>query len=261
MKRNLPAKKTRAQRAKPTSPTQGESNGIYPFIKEEHMRSGGVVKDIVLGMNDGLVSIFSLVAGVAGASAGNSFVIIAGVAGAIAGSLSMAFSTYISHKSENEFFQEEFKREKEEIENLSDVEKEEIRTLYRLKGFKGKQLEDAVKTITSNKEVWLRVMMLEELGLAQEAMPDPIKRAGINGASFAIASAFPIAPFVFISDIPTALAISGGLSLFALFAAGAVKSKFTHNNWLASGTEMAAVGLLAALVTFGVGTLFNVNLS
>ncbi len=238
--------------------------GIYPFIKETHVRAGGMVKDVVLGMNDGLVSIFSLVAGVSagtsGTAAGNQFVIIAGVAGAIAGALSMAFGTYISNKSQNEFYEEEFNREREEIETLSEVEKEEIRTLYRLKGFKGKQLEGAVKTITSNKDVWLRVMMLEELGLAEENIQNPVKLAAANGAAFAIASLFPIAPYFFLQNSQALLA-SAVLSTVALFAAGAVKSRFTQKNWLKSGTEMMLVGIAAAAITYAVGWLFNVSIS
>ncbi len=236
-----------------------QDSGIYPFIAEEHVRSGGAVKDVVLGMNDGFVSIFSLVAGVSGAAASSSFVLLAGVAGAIAGALSMAFGTYISHKSQNEFFEEEFRREAWEIEHKSLAEKDEIRTLYKLKGFKGKQLDDAVKTITSDKKVWLRVMMLEELGLAEETIANPLKRATVNGLAFVAASLVPIAPFFFNLPVQQALIASGLLSIAALFVAGVLKSKFTQKNWLKSGLEMAFIGVLCAAITFAIGTLFNVS--
>ncbi|MFQ5406396.1 MAG: VIT1/CCC1 transporter family protein [Candidatus Micrarchaeia archaeon] len=230
---------------------------IYPFIKEGHIRGGGLVKDLVLGINDGLVSVVSLVSGVSGAAVGNQTVVLAGVAGAVAGALSMAFGTYIAHKSQIEFYKEEFKREKKEIRELPDVEKEEIRIIYKAKGFKGKQLENAVKTITSDKDVWLRVMMLEELGLAEEKFID-YKFASIAiGTAFIVASAIPIIPYV-ILPAQSATYASVGITSLALFAVGAFKTKFTHKTWWKSGMEMVLIGAAAATITYLIGALFQV---
>src|SRR3989344_6405514 len=114
------------------------------YHAEEHIQSGNNMRDFILGFNDGLVSIFSLVAGVAGANVSSKIVLLAGLAGLAAGATSMGLNNYISYKSQIEFYKNEIAREKNEIDEVPERERDEIMALYKKKGFKGKELDMVV---------------------------------------------------------------------------------------------------------------------
>lgn len=227
---------------------------------EGHVPEGRWMRDVILGANDGFVSILGLVSGVAAATNDSKAVVLAGVAGAIAAAISMALGNYISVKSQMEVYNAEIEREKKEIKELPQVERQEIRELYAKKGFRGSELEMVVKRITSDKKVWLQVMMEEELGLKQENLGAPVKSAALTGIAFAIASVFPIASFVFL-PAEKALLPSVASTLIALFAVGAAKTIFTKRSALKSGTEMVAVGAAASAVTYLIGSALGVAIS
>ncbi len=226
--------------------------------QEEHIIAGPEVKDFVLGVNDGLVSIVALLSGVAGAVANVHFVQIAGVAGTLAGAISMASGAYISTKSQKEVFEAEMRTEKRHLEEYPKHERQEVRDFYRKKGFKGKQLEETVKKITSDKKVWLDTMMKEEFGIASPTFPNPAKSFATMGIAFFIGALFPLSPYFFLplaTALPTSIILTG---LF-LFIVGAVKGKVITINPFFSGLEMLAIGTIAALVTYYAGTLIGVN--
>jgi VIT1/CCC1 family predicted Fe2+/Mn2+ transporter len=220
----------------------------------------GSIRSLILGLNDGLVSILALVAGVTGGTYDSDIIILAGIAGAIAGAISMAFGNYISIKSEIELYHSEIEREKREIKERPKDEVEEVREIYRQKGFRGKQLEVIVKHLTSNEKRWLDVMMKEELGLFKEKFESPVKLAAITGVVFILASIIPIVPYFFLgakAALVAALIMTG----IALFGAGAAKTLFTKKSWIISGIEMLVIGMLATAATFTIGSLFPVILA
>ncbi len=219
--------------------------------------SGKNIRELVLGFNDGIVTTFAVVAGVSGASVGSSIIILAGLANAIAGAISMALNLYLSIKSQIEYYRQEIEREKKEIEEIPAMERQEIRDIYKAKGFHGKELDMIVKRITSNKKRWLDVMMREELGLAPEQFENPIKASVNVFIAFVVASMIPLLPYVFF-PAKQALAIASVAFVITLFIAGAAKSYITHIGWLKSGLEMLFIGVVASVLTYYVGTMFAV---
>ena len=151
----------------------GPDYGIE-FHPTAHKTEGSGIRDATLGANDGLVSVLTLIAGVAGADPGRS-VLIAGVAALIAGAISMGVGAFVSARAYRAYFLKELRREIREMREVPEVEREEIREVYRARGFHGEGLEMVVRTITSDPKVWLRVMMQEELGQA-DIDPDILER-------------------------------------------------------------------------------------
>ncbi len=217
-----------------------------------HSPGGRAIREIVFGFNDGLVSTLGFVVGVAGAIADQHIVLVTGLAEVMAGCFSMFFGGYLSTKNQREFFQKEIDREKFEIENMPEKEKDEVRSIYAAKGFKGNQLEAIVDHITSDRNLWLKCMMEEELGLIFESMDNPLKVGSVTGFSFMMGGFVPLIPFVFFGSIH-AIHHSIILSAVALFGIGVIKTHLTKKNWLASGFESFVIGLLATAV----GLLFG----
>jgi VIT1/CCC1 family predicted Fe2+/Mn2+ transporter len=227
---------------------------VQQHLSRERKGAGGLLSDIILGGQDGLVNVLGIVLGVASATNDRFVVLIAGLVATFAESVSMAAVAYSSSRAEQDHYKRELEQEKWEIENLPDVEEEEIRLIYMRKGYAGKQLSQMVKNTCANKEMWLSVMMSEELGMSAPDDSAPFRAAAIVGFSALIGSLLPLAPFIFLS-VSDAIMPSLLLSTLVLFAAGAYKARITVGNWLKSGIEMALVGMLAALVGYVVGKL------
>ena len=224
------------------------------FVGESHKAHR--LSDIILGGQDGLVNVLGVILGVAAASGDRRIVQAAGLAAAFAESISMAAVAYTSNVAERDFYFSELAREKREIKEVPELEKEEIREIYRKKGFKGHLLEEIVKIITSDEKVWLETMMSDELHLAPIDHKRPYKAAFIVGFSTIIGSLIPLLPFFFFT-IRDGIIVSVVISAIALFTVGAAKAKLTIGNWGRSGLEMAAIGIVSALAGYGVGLLFT----
>ena len=218
-----------------------------------HRREGSWLRDVVLGANDGLVSVLALIAGVAGAAPKRDTVLIAGVAAVVAGAISMSLGAFVAARSYRAFYERELERERWEMENLPDIERDEIRKIYAHKGFSGAELETVVERITSDPEVWLSVMMTEELGLSTE-FGQPLKTAGVMFVAFALAGAVPVIPWLFARG-DGALAMSIGATAIALFAAGWARTLWTGERAFRSGLELVVVATVGVAVTFGIGHL------
>ena len=188
-----------------------------------HRTEGEWIRDATFGANDGLVSVLTLLAGVAGASSDGTTVLIAGVAGLVAGAISMAVGAYVSAKAYRSFYRSEMRKEVEEIREKPEVEREEIREIYRERGFEGELLERVVDTITANPRVWLKVMMSEELGLSP-AFGRPSAAAAVVFVAFLAGGIVPVAPFIFATGFP-ALLTAFALTAVALMLAGAARSR------------------------------------
>ncbi len=224
---------------------------------EDHDPWGGkALRDVVLGANDGFVSILGLVSGVAGGSSDGRFVVLAGVAGALAATMSMALGNYVSVKSQVEVHTAQIAREKRELEEMPDIERDEVRRIYYKKGFRGRQLDAIVRKLTSDKRLWLRVMLEEEVGIRPDDLGNPVRSAMLTGGAFALASLFPIAPFAFL-PVTQALPVAVGLTFAAVFALGAAKTTFTHRHWFKSGLELVLIAAASSSLAYLVGNVLR----
>ena len=227
-----------------------------PRIYEEeawHSPKGRRVREVVFGMNDGVISTISFLLGVVGAFASHQAVLVSGLAEVLAGTISMFFGGYLSTKSQQEFFEHEIAREKREIEEMPGRERDEIRQIYRAKGFHDeKELDLVVQRITADKKIWLKCMMEEELGLILESMDSPFKVGAFLGASFLVGGFIPLVPFIFLDTVlalKTSLVFTGS----ALFLLGGIKTAITRRPWIKSGLEVLLIGVFAAAAGYLIG--------
>lgn len=230
------------------------------FSEHLHQSIGGrYIKDIVYGANDGIVTTFAIVSGVAGAALSIKTVLILGFANLIADGISMGASNYLGSKSEEHYYKREKEMERWEVEHLPEEEREEIRRIYAKKGFQGDDLKRAVAIITGNKDRWVDVMMKEELGLIKEPSGQAIKSGLVTFVSFAAAGLMPLISYLFVERLgginPFTLSIM--ITGFSLFIVGAARSFITKHSWLRSGLEMFLVGMFAAAVAYAVGAILK----
>ena len=229
---------------------------------EQWHRAGGrswTLRAIIFGVSDGLVSNLSLVMGVAGAAAGNpSFILLAGVAGLLAGAFSMAAGEYISMQSQRELFERQIALERAEMEAMPEEEEAELAASYRAKGFVPDEAARIAHRIFEDPENALDMLVREELGLDPDELGSAWGAAGGSFVAFAIGAVVPVIPYLF-GGGTTALLVSLGLSLIALFAVGAAVSLLTGRGLVFSGVRQLGIGLAAALVTYLIGSLIGIT--
>lgn len=227
------------------------------YTDKFHLQGGELIKQITFGMNDGVVSIFALLAGMAGAGQEAKTILITLVAATVAGALSMAAGEFISGKSEADYFNHEVEQESLEIELCPEIEKEELRRIYRAKGLKGDLLNQVVNEISKDKTQWVKEMVIDELGVTELEHGAELKSSGIIFVAFVMGACFPTLPYLFLigSDLPsqTMFIIATSVTVGGLFLAGALKRFVTGVNWIKSGFEMLAVGFFAFSVSYLIG--------
>lgn len=238
---------------------QAHTKEAISHSMEEHGK-GSHVGDFVYGAIDGSVTTFAVVSGVAGAGLSANIVVILGFANLLADGFSMAVGNYLSTRAENEFVQNERKREEWEVEHYPEGEVEEIREIYRRKGFSGRNLERVVRTITSDKKVWVDTMMSEELGM-QESRNSPFMKGVVTFVSFLVIGLIPLLSYL-LSYIAASLgAIAYQLSVIltgiTFFLIGSAKIFVTGKHWFRSGLETLIMGSLAATIAYVVGYLLK----
>jgi len=217
--------------------------------------SGGVLRNIIYGFNDGLTANFGLVMGVIGAEAKPEFVLISGIAGLAADALSMGGSGYLAAKSEQEVYQHELQLEQGEIELMPELELEELALLYEANGMPSEMARSAAEHIIKDPQATLQEMARQELGISEERS-SPLREAVTTGIATAIGALIPICPFLFGSGL-IAIWISFGISMLSHFAVGAARSLFTGRSIFRSGLDMFLVGLGVAAVGYLVGLLIT----
>jgi VIT1/CCC1 family predicted Fe2+/Mn2+ transporter len=225
--------------------------------QEEHMKSSAALRDIVIGMSDGLTVPFALAAGLSGAVDSTAVIVIAGIAEVAAGSIAMGLGGYLAGKTEQDHYHSEEKREFYEVENLRDREIEETKEFFASIGL-SKELQDkATVEIAQDKKQWVDFMMKYELGLEK---PDP-KRAqssALNiGLSYVVGGLVPLSPYFFVSSPLDGLKISAIVTLICLFVFGYFKSKMTGVNVWSGALRVMLIGAVAAGAAFGVAKLFQ----
>jgi VIT1/CCC1 family predicted Fe2+/Mn2+ transporter len=223
---------------------------------EEHLQSSEVIRDIVIGMSDGLTVPFALAAGLSGAIDSTGIIIIAGLAEIAAGSIAMGLGGYLAGKTEVDHYTSELKREYDEVERVPEREKEEVKDFFANLGLTEELQEQATNEVIKDKEKWVDFMMKYELGLEK---PDPKRalKSGLNiGLSYIVGGLVPLSPYFFIDTPLVALRYSVIFTLICLFIFGWLKSKFTGVNPWAGALRVTIIGAIAAGAAFFVASLF-----
>jgi VIT1/CCC1 family predicted Fe2+/Mn2+ transporter len=242
--------------------TGGLPGGSVAQMEGRHRAGGGnALRAAVLGANDGLVSILSLVMGVAGATDSNSAVLIAALAGLLAGAGSMALGEWLSVQSSRELYENQIKIEAEEIANAPEEEQEELALIYQSKGLPEDRARELASHMMADKGSILDTLAREELGIDPEELGGSAYEAAFTSFFlFAFGAIFPIFPFIFWGGT-TAIYISLAVSAVGLFIIGAAITLMTGRSIWFSGTRQVLVGLAAAALTFGIGKLIGVSIS
>jgi len=238
------------------TPVEKPSIHVEPHIKESNY-----IRDLVFGFGDGVNTSLGIVAGVGGAEVAASFVILAALVGMFTGAKAMAVQNYLAVKSQREILESEIKREEFEIENVPEKERQEIEDIYQAKGFRGEELKNVVDKITSNKDVWLKTMLTEELGLNLDILGSPLKGALVMFGSFLLGGILPIIPYFIVKfgilSSASAIGIAIGISVISSFIVGAIKAHIAKKNWVKGGIEMDGLGTGIALIGYGIGSELN----
>lgn len=240
----------------------GGSPGPAAIVGTERwhiMSRGGSLRAAVFGINDGLVSNFSLVMGFAGAEAEPHYILLAGVAGLLAGSFSMAAGEYISMRAQRELFEQQIAMEKQELEMSPKEEEEELALIYQAKGIPEKEAALLARRIVENPKTAIDTLAREELGLDPSELGSPWRAAISSFFAFVIGAFVPVAPYIFRAGSAAWIG-SGVLSCLALFGVGALLSIFTARGPLFTGTRMLGIGLLASGITYMVGWFLGVSI-
>ncbi|MCX6810452.1 MAG: VIT1/CCC1 transporter family protein [Candidatus Berkelbacteria bacterium] len=218
--------------------------------------TGNRLSDMILGGQDGLVNVLGVILGVAAASNDPKIVIAGGLAATFAESISMAAVALTSMMAERDHYYSELEREHRELKTLPKKEEQEIRDVYRKKGFDGQLLEDIVKHIISSDSLWVDQMMKEELELKEIKQKEIYTSSFVVGFSALVGSFVPLTPFFF-APIHTAIWISLGISVVVLLAVGFYKAKMTIGSPVKSALQLATIGMTAALAGYFIGRIFG----
>ncbi len=239
----------------------GFEGGVLAQLEGRHRAGGGnALRAGVLGANDGLVSNLSLVMGVAGAALSGRSILITGIAGLLAGACSMALGEWLSVQSSRELYTHQIKIETGEIESHPEEEAEELALIYEARGLKPEQARSLASQIMTNQDYAIQTLAREELGVNPDELGGSAWEAAFTSFGlFAVGAIIPVISFIFSSGM-TAVLISVGMSTVALFILGAVISTFTGRSPLFSGLRMVIFSLLAAAITFGIGSLIGTSL-
>jgi VIT1/CCC1 family predicted Fe2+/Mn2+ transporter len=215
--------------------------------------SGGLLRNVVYGFNDGLTANFGLVAGVIGATAAaaHETVIVAGVAGLIADALSMGSSGYLAAKSEQEVYAHEIEMERTEIELMPEVERDELALIYEAKGMEAGAAQALARDVMGDPRRMLDEQVKEELGIGEQTL-SPLREGWITGLATAIGALIPVFPFFILSGA-AAIVTAFAVAMLSHFLVGAVRSAFTGRGIFRSGFDMFVVGLGVAVVGYFVG--------
>jgi VIT1/CCC1 family predicted Fe2+/Mn2+ transporter len=209
------------------------------------------MRSVVFGVHDGVITLLGFVSGVAGVLADNQIIFLTGLAGMIAEGISMGVGEYQALTVQNEILDKEMEREKEEIENTPNIERQEVYEIFRNKGLSKKEAGIVTRAIVKNKRNWLNTMLVDELGLPTEK--EPVTRSSwIMGISAFAGGAVPLISYIFF-DKTVALYLSVLLSMLVIFCLGAFKTRFTRGVWWQDGTMMMLIAMSVAIIAYLLG--------
>ena len=220
--------------------------------REQHFTSSNFVRDVVIGMSDGLTVPFALAAGLSGAIANTRFIVIGGLAEIAAGSIAMGLGGYLAARGDAEHYVQEKAREYREIEEIPEEEKAEVSKVFRNYGLTLEESSPVVEALSTRPDAWVDFMMRFELGLD---VPDPgraLRSALTIAGSYIIGGLIPLAPYMILTDSQTALSVSVIVTLLALLIFGYVKGRFTGSRPMRSAIQTALIGGIAAAAAFAI---------
>ena len=224
---------------------------------EEHLKSSDLLRDVVIGMSDGLTVPFALAAGLSGAVDSTGIIVIAGIAEIAAGSIAMGLGGYLAGKTEQDHYNSEVKRESYEVDNLRHKEIEETKEFFKSIGLSEELQDKATEEIAKDKTQWVDFMMKYELGLDK---PDPKRatKSALNiGLSYVVGGLVPLSPYFFVDSPAQGLGISVVVTLLCLFVFGWFKSKITGVQPWWGAFRVMLIGAAAAAAAFGVAKLIG----
>ena len=223
---------------------------LHPEHAEKHFTAGDTVRDVVVGMSDGLTVPFALAAGISGAIAQSHLVVTAGLAEIAAGSIAMGLGGYLAGRSEAEHYASERRREEAEVKTVPEVESREVTQLFEAYGLTPEESRPVVEALMQRPAAWVDFMMRFELGLEK---PDP-RRALISavtiGGSYAAGGIVPLAPYFLVSSAHSALLVSGAVTIVTLGIFGYFKGRFSGAQPLISAAQTVVIGGIAATAAF-----------
>ncbi|MEO6884504.1 MAG: VIT1/CCC1 transporter family protein [Bacteroidia bacterium] len=226
---------------------------------EKHFKQSNLVRDIVIGMSDGLTVPFALAAGLSGAVHQNSIIITAGIAEICAGSIAMGLGGYLAGQTEIEHYDSELKREYIEIKEFYETEKKEVREIFAEYGLSEQSQHIIVDELAKNEHKWVDFMMRYELGLER---PDRerAKKSALNiGVAYIIGGSIPLLGYVFTKTPSVGLLVSSGITLICLLTFGYMKSKLTEQSPLKGALKTTVIGIVAASAAFLIAHLFSIS--
>ncbi|GEM83019.1 VIT1/CCC1 transporter family protein [Meiothermus hypogaeus] len=224
---------------------------------EQHFTGSETIRDVVIGMSDGLTVPFALAAGLSGAVDNSFVVLIAGIAEVAAGSIAMGLGGFLAARSESDHYKAELEREWREVRELPERETEEVRAVFRRYGLEGEPLEQATRAVTAKPQAWVDFMMKEELGLEKPNPKRALSSALTIGGAYIVGGAIPLVPYALRLPMSSALLWSVAVTLAALAVFGAVKARFTGISMFKGAWQTALVGGLAAGVAFAIARLVS----
>ena len=236
---------------------QETSMNTHLHHEEQHLKSSDLLRDIVIGMSDGLTVPFALAAGLSGAVSSTGIIVIAGIAEICAGSIAMGLGGYLAGKTEQDHYTTELQRENYEVDHLRHMEIAETKEFFANIGLSEELQQQATLEIAKDKRQWVDFMMKYELGLDK---PDPKRatKSAMNiGISYIVGGLVPLSPYFFVEQPVTGLKISVILTLLCLFIFGWFKSKITGVNAWGGALRVTLIGAVAAAAAFGVAKLFE----
>jgi VIT1/CCC1 family predicted Fe2+/Mn2+ transporter len=222
---------------------------------ERHFTSGNLVRDIVIGMSDGLTVPFALAAGISGAVASTGIVVTAGLAEVAAGAIAMGLGGYLASHSDTEHYNSERAREEREVIDMKEAERQEVLDVFRAYGVTDEQAKPVVDALESNPKAWVDFMMQFELGL-EKPEPTRARNSALTIAmSYIVGGLVPLSPYMLLHNGHAALETSIGVTLLALLIFGYVKGRFTGKTPFRSAFQTATVGGVAAAAAFAIAKL------
>lgn len=223
--------------------------------RETHKSARIALRDVVIGLSDGLTVPFALAAGVSVAVASSKIVVTAGLAEIVAGSISMGLGGYLAARTDVEQYASERRREYREVQLVPHIERDEVRDVFREYGLAGPELERVVDHIVADPDRWVDFMMRFELGLERPHMHQAPVSALTIAISYAVGGLVPLIPYVVLPSVPEALIGSIVLTLLALFLFGGYKARMTRTPRLRGAIQTTLVGAAAAAAAFGIARL------
>jgi VIT1/CCC1 family predicted Fe2+/Mn2+ transporter len=224
---------------------------------EKHFTAGEAVRDVVIGMSDGLTVPFALAAGLTGAIASSHIVLTAGFAEIAAGSIAMGLGGYLAARSDAEHYASERKREENEIVTVPDVEAKEVQDIFKTYGLTETESASVVEALRQRPQDWVDFMMRFELGLEKPEPGRALKSALTIALSYVVGGIIPLSAYLLFADAHRALKVSCAVTLLALLIFGAVKGRFTGTPMIRSGLQTTLIGGLAAAAAFAIARMIS----